>query len=452
VNNRVCLRLKVASVAKLVCLCLLGATMSLQAAPLATLRIVANGTETKLNLRLDANELTAQRGTIAQPLWSLGMDSAALRLGASGDCTARLWASVEVRDDDGDGRVDLDRGEVARVYVSATAGDSRSFIAALDIGGGGAARMLWVHSAATLPTLGVLASAPTVVPLGRSSAVAFGSGWSRAPAGDLVRQRGELLVLDADSGVVLPTPFQSADSIPGGVTALDIDTDGVTDRLYLTDASLRLWRLDLAKQPPRDGVTTAVSVASRVLAEPGSRLGEGVVFLFAPDIALARSASGETWLDISLGTSSVPGANPSQHHLVRLRDSLTARNDAGAQANPLRISRMPGPLASPLLTVAGHLLIATQMGASSACQTVNVQVQVAVLDPAALGAETDQVTGIAASVPVLSTPGATLTVDWPRSNSTADPVARCRLGDVELQQCPHASGLIRDYWRRDDAP
>jgi hypothetical protein len=177
-----------------------------------------------------------------------------------------------------------------------------------------------------------------------------------------------------------------------------------------------------------------------------------VVFLFAPDVALARSASGETWLDISLGTSSVPRANPSQHHLVRLRDSLTATNDAGANANVLQISRLPGPLASPLLTVAGHLLIATQVGASSVCQTVNVQFRVTVLDPAALGAETDQPAGIAASVPVLSAAGATLTVDWPRSNSAADPVARCRLGDVELPQCPHARGLIRDYWRRNDAP
>lgn len=452
-----------------------------RAAPVGSVRFVVGGVLTETRLRIEQGALRARVAGAARDAWTLQVAGTGAQLVAGSDAgitpCSTLFASVELRDGDGDGRIDPQRGEAARIYVAASlAGpEAWSLLLALEVGPGDEARIIWTHTSTTLPALGVLAAAPVIANSGPPGhgVLLIGSGWPRAAAQSPRHTPGALLQFDADTGAPGDPAFTGAASIAAGITALDLDADGRTDRLYFADAAFRIWRLD---RNLAGGAGRAAQWAfDALLFADLSALDDGhATFAFTPDIALATDGTAR-WLDVSLGTANRPGLTASRHWLVRMRDSASP----GAQAHlpalrlPVRVADLvsatkvnagtaasggvllplPGPLVTGLLTVGGHLLVATATrGVTAANCGVLVEwpVQVTLLEP--LLATGAQSVAAAPSALVTTGPGAALSVAWTTEGSRALPTATCALGDVTLALCPAVPSQTREYWLRKDAP
>lgn len=148
---------------------------------------------------------------------------------------------------------------------------------------------------------------------------------------------GGLQLRDAVSGALLWTAGPSAATVqriagmdaPFGdaLTAIDMNGDGVHDRLYAADLAGRVWRLDLATGAQRDTWASG-GVFADLAAVDGSR-----GFVAAPDVALIRPAGSAPWLSIALGTMSTSGAPASNRfYLLRDRDPLATGEERSAQA------------------------------------------------------------------------------------------------------------------------
>jgi len=263
---------------------------------------------------------------------------------------------------------------------------------------------------------------------------------------------------------VLPTLFSVDAPLVSGVTGVDIDGDALTDRLYVADAAWRVWRL--VRTPERNappGAFTATLLADlRSLAEAGAAL------QFAPDVALTGNPRS---LAVSVGSSNAPAQLALRHWLFVLRDPLDVPALAPLHAEDLqrvgaapdtalaRDSRglaaaLPGPLAAPVLSVAGHRLVVTRASGPSATCPLQVEeeaetLQVSVLTPA-LEWRTRTVSaapGSQLSIAVRSV-AADAAEDAGRAGA---PLLECRLGDLPLPECPQVRSVGRDYWVREDA-
>jgi len=251
--------------------------------------------------------------------------------------------------------------------------------------------------------------------------------------------------------------FETDAALVGGVTAVSIDGDGITDRLYLADAAWRVWRLQRVSPP---GTSPPRFSATR-LAELGAMAQAGAALQFAPDVALM--AGSPRALEIALGSSNTPGAIAARHWLFVLRDPLTATTFApirpadlqrvgATSATPLApvvrglAASLDGPLAAPVLTVAGHRLVVTRASGATAVCPLRVEepetFQVALLTP--------ELAWITRTVPAAT--GSRLWLTPARAGDASTlPRLECRLGDALLPHCPEIRAVRRDYWLREDA-
>jgi hypothetical protein len=430
------------------------------AAPLGSIRHVVGAQVIETLMRIEKGRLHGRIVGATADAWVLEVDAQGARFvdpnaldGAR--CEMDFHASVELRDGDGDGRIDARGDESARVYAivawqgsSAADAAAGAAVLAVDIGPG-TARLLWLRGTATWSALGLPAAAPAVVRPGTSpqTLLLLGAGWPRDGAADAARTRGELLALDTDTGAALPSPFATDASLISGITPVDVDSDGITDRLYLADARFRLWRLE----PTRDGASP-LRLAGRVLANFSLGADARTALQQAPDVALA-GGSARLWFDVTVGTSDRAGEFATQHWLATVRDAHGA--DAPGAEEPPRVLPLAGPLAGRPLTVAGHLLIATRPGPRGACDSSAVTIVLTVLSPVAVLAGPDAPGESPGrerrDLTLLMAPGE-LTVRWPPDPDGDAPVPQCSFGDETLPLCPAGPGLHRDYWLREDAP
>jgi hypothetical protein len=405
--------------------------------------------------------LARVRGTQADA-WALWLDengphltsAASLVSAAPPPCDATLDAVLALDDRNGDGRIDSGRGEEARVLVSSSwrrAGLWHSAVMALQLRTG-TARITWRHDSDNVP-LGRLTAAPTLVRGARAEddLVVVAGGWPLQPAVDPLHAGGELLAFDARSGTVLPSPFRSRASLVSGITAIDSDGDGSSDRLYFADAAWQVWRLDRASVDREARFTRELLADLSGLAEPGAAL------QFPPDVVLAGNGGARS-LEVTLGTSDAPMRRAARHWLVVLHDQQAVpgpilptdlrRIDGLSRPASTRDDRglllaLPGPLTTAVLTVGGQRIVATSLALRDPCAlrvTEAEPVQVTTLAP------DYSITRVALS----AEPKARLTLEW--HDAPQGPQLECRLGTAAASMCAAQAGVTRDYWVRKDAP
>jgi hypothetical protein len=125
----------------------------------------------------------------------------------------------------------------------------------------------------------------------------------------------ELWSADSRSGATQQITSLDA-TIGTSLTAVDLDNDGLHDRIYAGDSAGRLWRFDL-----RSGARPASWMQTTLFANLGVT-GGGRGFVAAPDVARIKTSTGTSWLSIAIGTANT-GTARADHRFYLLRDSLT---------------------------------------------------------------------------------------------------------------------------------
>jgi Tfp pilus tip-associated adhesin PilY1 len=246
------------------------------------------------------------------------------------ECPGLLMASLVLDEPLPDGQFDPDQGERALLAVSArwrdASGAARSLVALLAWQDAAAPQLLWRHDDLRLPALADPLAPPTLARLAldatqrdpRHWVVWLGAGLAR-PASTTDPSSGRdgaaLLALDAADGRLLWRAGAGIDAarwpamtqpMTGGLRALDLDADGLLDRLYAGDGVARLWRFDVLP-----GNTAAERLAGRVMADladptaPRARL-----ILAAPDAARLQPAGQPARLAVTVGTATAATASP----------------------------------------------------------------------------------------------------------------------------------------------
>lgn len=147
-----------------------------------------------------------------------------------------------------------------------------------------------------------------------------------APRPARLRGTGTDLVLeDVRDGAVLWSAGSGSGTtqrVPGmtapfgeSFAALDLDGDGLHDRLYAADQAGRLWRFTL-----RPGAQPDALASGGIWADLGES-GGGRGFIAPPDITQLQPPGLEPWLNIALGSAST-GVVPVANRFYLLRDSL----------------------------------------------------------------------------------------------------------------------------------
>jgi hypothetical protein len=260
-------------------------------------------------------------------------------------------------------------------------------------------------------------------------------------------------------------------------TAVDLDADGVHDRLYAGDRAGRLWRFDL-----RSGARPTAWMHATIIAKLGAS-GGGRSFIAPPDVAFITSLSGQSWLNISLGTANT-GQPRSDHRFYVLRDSLTERRqvplveaDLEQLAPPAKIAHenangyfLPlggAQVLTQSLTLNGHVhfvTVETSRNLLAACSTGMLPTAPVTLSVTVLRVEDGTVPpqqGPAANFDDSAPP------PWRRplagalpagsvvelSTATADSRGRvpCVVGGEPLPTCFLDTRPKRSWWRREDA-
>jgi hypothetical protein len=130
-----------------------------------------------------------------------------------------------------------------------------------------------------------------------------------------------LQVVDAQTGDTLWSAGTTAASqqfaamtapFTGSFVALDIDHDGLHDRLYAGDLDGRLWRFDL-----HHGAAAEAWASGGIFADFSNDAGRS--FLAPPDVSLATAPGASPWFHIAIGTAA-PGNVEANNRFYVLRD------------------------------------------------------------------------------------------------------------------------------------
>jgi outer membrane protein assembly factor BamB len=413
-----------------------------------------------------------------------------------GSCQGAVQFTLWQDDRNRDGQITASTGERALLFAtlswqSGSALHSQLF--ALDVGTPGTRQLLWQLDESSLPALGQLVSAPTAarIRIGRANrdpqqgVVLLGAG---VPVpGKTSRNGAALLAVDASSGTLLWSAsaaqgasqrYAAADAaFAGAITALDLDADGYTDRLYLGDWAARIWRFDISPGNAAATLTRGGVIAD--LADPAQPVALG--FIAAPDVTLFTDAAAMRWFNIAVG-SVATGNGTADNALFVLRerdpyarltqaqfDGLPVLTQAdlpeqaaltdSATARGYRVSLGSAQSAGRALTVNGTLLYTQFTGTApwlALClATPNVIVTATAID-AVTGSASREVpvtTAANASDSRIALPtGTQAQTDIEGSPpATPDSALRCTAAGVTLPACASAPRWRRVYWRREDA-
>lgn len=226
---------------------------------------------------------------------------------------------------------------------------------ALDITAPDTPRLLWRRDATDLPGLGQTWSSPVPTRINVDGAirpvVVFAGGYDETQdnhAASTDAHGNALYIVDSESGALLwhgglkgaTRNFEAMRySMPADVKVIDLDGDGLADRIYAGDMGGQVWRFDIFNgQPASSLVTGGVIARLGAAAAPSPSAAETRRFYYAPDVALA-TAGGERFLHIGIGSGYRAHPNSTAHHdrFYALRDHDPFRHLSQAEFTSRRI-------------------------------------------------------------------------------------------------------------------
>lgn len=250
----------------------------------------------------------------------------------------------------------------------------------------------------------------------------------------------------------------------GSFTAIDLDGDGVHDRLYAGDLAGRLWRFDL-----HHGAAPELWASGGIWADFSSVAGRG--FLAPPDVSLSVQPDQKPWLTIAVGTArTTDSAVANIFYVLRDRQPFDTWSDTDYHKwHPLHESDLlaigrPGEAATavinkgyyfqlgttdvlaPSLTVSGRATLALSTPvAGTSCQ-VAITVASFDIDTAAPQPTQNTAPGDAPLPPIVLPAGSGFVLSQNDSGQ-----ALCTLGHTHVAACDVDTRPVRLYWRREDA-
>ena len=320
------------------------------------------------------------------------------------------------------------------------------------------------------PSCLVARPVPVVVRIGADSppVLALLQGGA-SPKITLVERDGGRLLWSASD---LPPAAQQFDAMhaafAGSFTVIDLDGDGVHDRLYAGDLAGRLWRFDL-----HHGAPPGQWASGGIWADFSTPTGRG--FLAPPDVSLSRPPGQEPWLNIAVGTAHTADIDvANRFYVLRDRQSFDVWADSDyAKWQPLREKDLlaightgdearsmidkgyyfdlgASDVLASSVTVSGRATLALSTAVSGSDCQVAVTVSSFEIETAApyqglprpgIGSGTDTKP---ASIAVPASSGFVLT--------SIDPdQAQCTLGGTHIAACDVDTSPVSIYWRREDA-
>jgi hypothetical protein len=251
----------------------------------------------------------------------------------------------------------------------------------------------------------------------------------------------------------------------GSFTAVDLDGDGVHDRLYAGDLAGRLWRFDL-----HHGAMAEHWASGGIWADFSAAAGRG--FLAPPDVSLSAQPGNEPWLNIALGTAhTTDHAVANRFYVLRDHDPFGAWSDQDYRRwVPLREADLlamgtlgdetsaaidkgyyfelgTGDVIAPSLTVSGRATLALSTFAPGGTCEVSVSV-----------ASFDIDTALSHPIPMTDTTRPPWTRSIAASVATGFVLASdqsghtvCTLAGEHVAACDVDSSPVAIYWRREDA-
>jgi hypothetical protein len=394
---------------------------------------------------------------------------------AAQDCDGVTHLALDLQDSNGDGRINAAQSERARLMVTSSWRNGEgwdSAVLALDVSEPAPPRTLWRKDNGNLAALARLVAEPA---LGAgvngntaSSMVLLGAGLpTPATSTHGARSGTALLALDVDTGRDVPLPTQAAFTagLSGAITALDLDRDGHTDRLYVGDAEATLWRFDFDDSAATNAAAKAVGGAIARLAAPTHPNARSI--LAAPDVTRFAPSRVAPWFNIAVGTTYVgTGTSPVSQGLYVLRDTQPYAHLTQAQFDALPIATPANLLGGYAESIGTDGIIARAMTAAGVLLYTQVQGDALstctspgsiIVKATAIQADTG--TAIPDANDGLPMKARELRRRDGSSPSPFDAPAlqpngssyRCGIGDLPFDACPAIPRIKRRAWRREDA-
>lgn len=314
-------------------------------------------------------------------------------------------------------------------------------------------------------------SVPVTVRIGDAPALAaYLEGGLEAPLGLFEAGSGRRLWwAGAHPAATQVFPAMTA-GFTGSLTAIDLDGDGLHDRLYAGDMAGRLWRFDL-----HHGAGAQSWTSGGVFADFSND--EGRVFLAAPDVSLS-SAAGPPRLTIAIGTAA-PGNAAANNRFYVLHDVADERwtDEDFEDREPVREADLAhieatvgsaevaaqatdsgpgwyvelgqGHVIAPSLTVRDRAVLSIAAAVPQRPGPCEVFVHIASLDlPRRQVLPADDDTGRTWRMALPELVPATARLDLSLED---DGILRCALGGQRVAACDVDTRPRRTWWRRADA-
>lgn len=216
--------------------------------------------------------------------------------------------SVYQKDANADGKIVAADGDKVYLYVGMRRGGR--FMYALDVSDPDTPKYLWkIGNSGDFAELGQTWSAPRPVKIRKVAddpVVIFGAGYDpenedSSPAGTNNKGRGIFVVNGRTGALVKHIQPEGMGSVPGDITVIDRDNNGLHDRIYAVDTKGNIWRSDIDDMNSDNWKTYKIATLSSTGANARKFLNKpDVVFGKNYDAILVGSGDRENPFDTSI--------------------------------------------------------------------------------------------------------------------------------------------------------